>query len=222
MPAKVAAIEYDPNRSALIALLHYVDGFKAYILAPAGLRVGSMVQSGPGRRHQARQRAAAREHPHRHARAQRRAEAGPRRPDGALRRLGHPARRQGRRLRDAAPPLGRDAPRADDLPRDGRPGRQRRPRQPHRRQGRPQPLARQAPDGARLGDEPGRPSARRRRGQVEGRPPPGHSVGRADARQAHPLEAQGIRQADRSRPSPREGQAYESEARRRGLSSRPG
>ena len=48
VPAKVAAIEYDPNRSALIALLHYADGFKAYILAPAGLRVGSVaLQSGP-------------------------------------------------------------------------------------------------------------------------------------------------------------------------------
>ena len=43
VPAKVAAIEYDPNRSARIALLHYADGFKSYILAPAGLRVGSMV-----------------------------------------------------------------------------------------------------------------------------------------------------------------------------------
>ena len=47
IPAKVAAIEYDPNRSANIALLHYVDGEKAYILAPAQLRVGVMVQSGP-------------------------------------------------------------------------------------------------------------------------------------------------------------------------------
>src|ERR687886_1415978 len=47
VPAKVAAIEYDPNRSARIALLHYADGFKSYILAPAGLRVGSSVQSGP-------------------------------------------------------------------------------------------------------------------------------------------------------------------------------
>ena len=46
VPAKVAAIEYDPNRSARIALLHYADGFKAYILAPAGVRVGSFVQSG--------------------------------------------------------------------------------------------------------------------------------------------------------------------------------
>ena len=47
VPAKVAAIEYDPNRSARIALLHYLDGAKAYILAPAQLRVGVMVQSGP-------------------------------------------------------------------------------------------------------------------------------------------------------------------------------
>jgi large subunit ribosomal protein L2 len=46
IPAKVAAIEYDPNRSARIALLHYVDGEKAYILAPSQLRVGAMVQSG--------------------------------------------------------------------------------------------------------------------------------------------------------------------------------
>jgi large subunit ribosomal protein L2 len=47
VPAKVAAIEYDPNRSARIALLHYADGAKAYILAPAQLRVGSTVESGP-------------------------------------------------------------------------------------------------------------------------------------------------------------------------------
>src|SRR3954447_11603256 len=48
VPAKVAAIEYDPNRNARIALLHYVDGEKRYILAPAGLAVGDMVQSGQG------------------------------------------------------------------------------------------------------------------------------------------------------------------------------
>ncbi len=48
VPAKVAAIEYDPNRSARIALLHYADGAKAYILAPARLREGSVVESGPG------------------------------------------------------------------------------------------------------------------------------------------------------------------------------
>jgi large subunit ribosomal protein L2 len=47
VPAKVAAIEYDPNRSARIALLHYLDGAKAYILAPARIKVGAMVESGP-------------------------------------------------------------------------------------------------------------------------------------------------------------------------------
>jgi large subunit ribosomal protein L2 len=47
IPAKVAAIEYDPNRSANIALLHYADGAKAYILAPARLRAGATVESGP-------------------------------------------------------------------------------------------------------------------------------------------------------------------------------
>jgi len=48
IPARVAAIEYDPNRSAYIALLHYADGEKRYILAPSRLRVGATVQSGPG------------------------------------------------------------------------------------------------------------------------------------------------------------------------------
>ena len=46
VPAKVVSIEYDPNRSAYIALLNYVDGEKRYILAPLGLSVGDVVQSG--------------------------------------------------------------------------------------------------------------------------------------------------------------------------------
>lgn len=48
IPAKVATIEYDPNRSANIALLHYVDGEKRYILAPKGLTVGATILSGEG------------------------------------------------------------------------------------------------------------------------------------------------------------------------------
>ena len=48
VPAKVASIEYDPNRSAHIALLHYADGEKRYILAPARISVGDSVSSGPG------------------------------------------------------------------------------------------------------------------------------------------------------------------------------
>jgi large subunit ribosomal protein L2 len=48
VPARVAAVEYDPNRSALVALLHYADGDKRYILRPLGLEVGMTVVSGPG------------------------------------------------------------------------------------------------------------------------------------------------------------------------------
>jgi large subunit ribosomal protein L2 len=48
VPAKVASIEYDPNRNARIALLHYLDGEKRYILAPARVKVGDRLQSGQG------------------------------------------------------------------------------------------------------------------------------------------------------------------------------
>ncbi len=48
VPAKVASVEYDPNRNARIALLHYVDGEKRYILAPVGIAVGDMLESGSG------------------------------------------------------------------------------------------------------------------------------------------------------------------------------
>src|SRR6266436_5598821 len=48
VPAKVATIEYDPNRSCYIALLHYADGAKSYILAPQQLTVGDVVSSGQG------------------------------------------------------------------------------------------------------------------------------------------------------------------------------
>jgi large subunit ribosomal protein L2 len=46
VPGKVASIEYDPNRSARIALIHYVDGEKRYVIAPLGLKVGEMINSG--------------------------------------------------------------------------------------------------------------------------------------------------------------------------------
>jgi large subunit ribosomal protein L2 len=48
VPAKVASIEYDPNRSCRIALLHYADGEKRYILAPLGMQVGDKIMNGPG------------------------------------------------------------------------------------------------------------------------------------------------------------------------------
>ncbi len=161
VPAKVAAIEYDPNRSARIALLHYADGFKSYILAPAGVRVGSIVQSGtdadikPGN-------ALPLENI----------------PTGTLvhnvelkpGKGGQMARSAGSGIQLVAKdggyatlrlPSGEMRRVHADVPRDRRPGRQRRARQRDDRQGRPQPLARQAPGRSRLGDEPGRPPARR-------------------------------------------------------------
>lgn len=48
VPGRVASIEYDPNRTARIALIHYRDGDKRYILAPVGLKVGDMIEAGPG------------------------------------------------------------------------------------------------------------------------------------------------------------------------------
>ena len=76
IPATVSTVEYDPNRSARIALLTYADGEKRYILQPLGLKVGDTIVAGDERRHPAGQRAAAQEHPARHAGAQRRAEVG--------------------------------------------------------------------------------------------------------------------------------------------------
>ena len=64
--ASVATIEYDPNRSARIALVHYADGEKRYILQPVGLKVGATVSFGPRGRHSGGQRAAAEEHSRRH------------------------------------------------------------------------------------------------------------------------------------------------------------
>ena len=75
IPAKVSTIEYDPNRSARIALLTYADGEKRYILQPIGLKVGDTIVAGPNVDILPGNCAAAEEHPARHAAAQRRAEA---------------------------------------------------------------------------------------------------------------------------------------------------
>jgi large subunit ribosomal protein L2 len=147
VPAKVAAIEYDPNRSANIALLHYADGAKAYILAPARLQVGASVESGPN----ADIGPATRCHS-RTSRPGRSSTTSSSSPAATTRwravGLGHPTRRQGRGPRRPAPPSESCA--ACCSPADRRPGRQLRSREHLRREGRPQPLARQAPDRARL------------------------------------------------------------------------
>ena len=116
VPAKVAAIEYDPNRSCRIALLHYLDGEKRYILAPKDVKVGDLLQNGQGSEIRAGQRPPLALRPGRHDGSQRRAEAGRRREDGALGRLVGRAARQGGQPRHAPAAQHRDAPRADRLP----------------------------------------------------------------------------------------------------------
>ena len=110
VPAKVAAIEYDPNRNARIALLHYYDGEKRYILAPAQVQVGDVLAERPGLGDPARQRPAAALHPGRLDRAQHRAAARPGRQAGPRRGHERPARGQGGPVRHPAAALDRDAP----------------------------------------------------------------------------------------------------------------
>ena len=86
VPAKVAAIEYDPNRNARIALLHYYDGEKRYILAPAQVRRGRRAAERPGLGDPARQRPAAALHPRGLDRPQHRAAPRPGRQAGPRRR----------------------------------------------------------------------------------------------------------------------------------------
>ena len=165
MPAKVAAIEYDPNRSARIALLHYADGAKAYILAPSRVRVGATVESGPNADikpgnalplvniptgtlvHNVELK------PGQGGRMARSAGSSVqlvakdgdygvlRLPSGELRRVLLACRATVGQVGNAEHGNGRE------------------------RQGRPEPVAREAADRTRLRDEPGGPPARRRRGK---------------------------------------------------------
>src|ERR1041385_4593113 len=185
VPAKVAAIEYDPNRSSYIALLHYADGEKSYILAPNRLRVGMTVQSGAGSDIPVGK-----------------AMALSRRPARSLRRRRHPADGEGGRHGDAAPALRRDAHGACRVPRHRRRGRQRRPPERHGGQGRPQAPHGRAPADARHRHEPGGPSARRRRGRHAAGQPPADALGGADARLPHPQEGQAVRSIHRPWPPP--------------------
>ena len=149
VPAKVAAIEYDPNRSAYIALLHYVDGEKRYILAPQRLTVGMTVASGDGAdiavgncMELARMPVGTVVH---------NIELQPGRGGQMARSAGasRPADGQGRRHGDAAPALRRDAHGARRVPRDGRHDRQRRAPEREGRQGRAQAPHGRAPADAR-------------------------------------------------------------------------
>ena len=204
VPAKVNSIEYDPNRSARIALLHYADGEKRYILAPLRLRVGQMVE---------------------------RAEAVDIRPGNAMPLRSIPTGttvhnielrpgQGGKMARSAGSSAQLVAKEGDKallrlpsgemrrvhrgVPGDRRSARQRHARDRVRRQGRALALDGQAADRARHRHEPRRPSARRRRGQEQGQPP-GHAVGQAHARLPHAGQEEGERQGHRPSAPERQG-----------------
>ncbi len=198
--ATVERLEYDPNRSAFIALIKYTDGELAYILAPQRLKAGDEVMSG---------------------------EKVDIKPGNAMPLANMPVGtivhnvemkkgRGGQIARSAgtyAQLVGKDAGYAQLKLNSGEVrlvpaeclatvGAVSQPGQPeHRdRQGRPHPLARPAPGRSRRRHEPGRPSARRRRRQDLGRPSSGHPVGQADQGQEDPQE-QGDGQVHRPSPS---------------------
>ena len=217
IPARVAAIEYDPNRSAYIALLHYVDGAKSYILAPNRLRVGMIVESGSGADitvgnslplasmpvgtvvHNVELQ------PGRGGQLARSAGAGVQlmAKEGGYATLRLPSGEMRMVRAECRATVGHD--------------RQRRPPEHHGRQGRPQAPHGRAPADARHGHEPGRPPARRRRGRHAAGQPPADAVGRADDRLPHPQEGQAVRPLHRPRPSPRqEGQPLMSRSSKKG------
>ena len=161
VPAKVAHIEYDPNRTSRIALLHYADGEKRYIIAPERLQQGDTVEAGPKADIKPGNNLPLRNIP-----TGTMIHAIELRPGGGAKI----ARSAGAQVQLVA----KDGPYAQLRMPSGeirnvdvrcrathRRGRQRRALEHQLGQGGPQPLERQAPDGARCGHEPGRPPARR-------------------------------------------------------------
>ncbi len=126
VPAKLATIEYDPNRSARIGLLHYADGEKRYILVPNGLQVGDAVIAGAKAEARVGNALPLQAIPLGHPAPQHRAHPGQGRPDRPLRRCVCPADGQGGCLRPRAPTLGRGPSRRPALHGHGRPGGQHR------------------------------------------------------------------------------------------------
>ena len=199
IPAQVAAIEYDPNRNARIALLHYSDGDKRYILAPKGVGVGETLQSGQGAEirpgnalplryvpvgsivHNVELRPGGGGKLARGAGMSVQVVA----KEGNYATLRLPSTEMRRVAIDCRATIGVVGNAEAELHLD--------------RQGRPQPLARRSPPDSWRGHEPRRPPSRWRRGQVLWWPSPGLAVGQA--RGPHPVQAQAIRPPHRAPPS---------------------
>jgi ribosomal protein L2 len=182
IPAKVATIEYDPNRSANIALLHYADGEKRYIIAPMGLSIGDQILSGETADIKVGNALQIKNIPV--GTMVHNIELLPGKGGQLCRAAGNAAQLMAKEGKYAQLRLPSGEVRLIRWkPRPRSPGRQSRPREHQARQSRPQaPYGLQA-DGARFRHEPERPPARRRRRQIADRPSrPGNPVGQAGAR----------------------------------------
>ena len=182
VPAKVATIEYDPNRTANIALLHYADGEKRYILAPFGLRVGDSVLSGEGADIKPGNSLKLQDIPM--GTLIHNIELKPGKGGQLVRSAGSAAQLMAKEGKYAQVrlPSGEVRMVLLEAKSDDRPGGQYRPEQYQHRQSGPQTPYGISPDRTRQRDEPERPSARRRRGQIADRQAgTGDTVGQADA-----------------------------------------
>ncbi len=135
VPARLATIEYDPNRSARIGLLHYRDGEKRYMLLPHGLKVGDVVIAGPAAEARVGNALPLANIPL--GTTIHNVELVPGKGGQIVRSAGRlrPAAGQGGRVRHRPAAVGRDAPRPAPLHGHRRPGQQPRPREPEPRQG---------------------------------------------------------------------------------------
>ena len=186
VPARLATIEYDPNRSARIGLLHYRDGEKRYMLLPHGLKVGDVVVAGPEAEARVGNALPIANIPL--GTTIHNIELIPGKGGQIVRSAGRrrPAPGQGGRLRPGPAAVGRGPPGQRPLHGHDRPGLQPRPREPEPRQGRARPAHGPAARGPRRRHEPARPSARRRRGQVAHRHAAQDPLGQARHGLSHP------------------------------------
>ena len=159
VPARLATIEYDPNRSARIGLLHYRDGEKRYMLLPHGLKVGDVVVAGPDAEARIGNALPLSSIPL--GTTIHNIELVPGKGGQIVRSAGVSAQLLAKEgdFATVRLPSGRDATRAAALHGHRRPGQQSRPREPEPRQGRARPAPGPAARGPRRRDEPTRPSA---------------------------------------------------------------
>ena len=186
VPARLATIEYDPNRSARIGLLHYRDGEKRYMLLPHGLKVGDVIVSGPEAEARVGNALPIANIPL--GTTIHNIELVPGKGGQIVRSAGVAAQLLAKEGDYAQVRLPSGEVRRVSMQVHGhdRPGQQPRPREPEPGQGRSRPPPGPAAGGPRRRDEPARPSPRRRRGQVAHRHAAQDALGQAGHGPTHP------------------------------------